>query len=157
MRAFTLVEIILAIGIGVTVLGGIILAFTSLNRVYHYQRARIELQEGLRSAIEGMIREIRQGRGINLENNGQGITFNIIGVNESIEYFLGDSKIKRRHPPFNMTIANNITDLCFCWNSTTNSCGSDCADVFTLRVRASKNVLGRDLSLNLTQKLTLRN
>ncbi|MCM8786681.1 MAG: prepilin-type N-terminal cleavage/methylation domain-containing protein [Candidatus Omnitrophica bacterium] len=157
MKGFSLIEIVICIGIVSIVAWAAFSVFGVIDRAYHWEMGMLELQQKVRPVIDGMLREIREGLNVTLADGGATITFNIPDVSNNITYYLSNNQIIRSHDDTDRIIASNIDFLCFCWDITNNNCTTSCSDNFVVRVEGTKTVRQKELFFNLTEVVRLRN
>lgn len=161
MKAFTLIEILISAVILSLVILAVFFTFNIGETNWRSDMGRLDVHQQARQAMHGMIREIRQSSSSNvtLTNSGAQIEFYIPDVSNSITYYLNDSgQIIREHPAGSIRpIASDISRVCFCWDSITDSCGTSCLDVMLIHIEASKSVRQQMMTFNLTEKVKLRN
>jgi prepilin-type N-terminal cleavage/methylation domain-containing protein len=150
-KGFTLVEILIAVGIFTFIVAGIFAVLNVANLSWRSDMGLVDLQQQTRHAVDVMVRELRQAkqetlRPISITPDGGQITFFIPGSSNSVSYYLQGNQLLREHPvgtipPTVAVLANNVDNLAFCcWIG--NVCGPDCTDsVFLqMQLRATKNV-----------------
>jgi prepilin-type N-terminal cleavage/methylation domain-containing protein len=135
-EGFTLVEVVMALGIMLLVLTAIISLFASLNRSYTTQNVAAGVQQVARAGIDIMTRNIRMA-GLNplnlnrigivqaapdrirfqYDTNGSGTIGTGIGSDEDIGYLLNaENKLIRQFrgdSATNQSLVDNVTDLTF--------------------------------------------
>jgi hypothetical protein len=117
--------------------------------------------------MQGMLREIRQSKpsDTTLSESGSRVDFIIrdFTVDPEVVYSLSyyknvNNQIIRENPPgTTKVLANQIKDLCFCWDAASSSCGLTCSDLFPVRLEAAKSVGQKTLLFSLIEKVRLRN
>ena len=150
MKSFTLVEILVVVGILGLVMAGLAMILNSGYTAYNINSCLLDLQQNARLSMDWMVREIREGAPstINISPDATRITFDT--PNETgIAYYLdsGNNRIIRRFPA-NTTriIANNIVSLNFSLNG----------NLLGIQVTA-RRADRPDLSFFLREQVRLRN
>jgi prepilin-type N-terminal cleavage/methylation domain-containing protein len=161
MRGFSFVEVLVSILILGVVIAGICAVLNIGNIAWHTDMGLVDLQQEVRQAMDGMAREIRQAkieqdRPLNISDEGKKIEFYIPTYNK-ITYFLQDNQIIREYAGETKVLANDISDLCFCWDKTNGICKTDCSGFFTIRMQADKQAISGPLSFSLIEEVGLRN
>lgn len=164
MRAFTLVEVLVIMLILVFIVLGIYSVLNVGRQAYNDDLGLLDLHQQARRVIDGMVRELRQAkreasRPITISQGGTTIEFYIPNVSSSIRYYRNaNNQVIREHPSGTLKIlSNDITNLCFCWDSSNNTCLTNCTNIFSIHIDASKTVMNNPLSFSLTEKVRLRN
>ena len=88
-KGFTLIELIVAMGIAVIVLGGVYTAYHSQQRSFMVQQDLVRMQQGLRSAAYYMEREIRMA---GCDPTGDAGNAGIIAANATTIHFREDTR-----------------------------------------------------------------
>jgi type II secretory pathway pseudopilin PulG len=144
----TLVEALIAVFIFSVVVGLTVMSFTAGQMEWNVHDAQLDIYQSLRLAMDGMAREIRQSTPGNIDINGSGDAINFSISGSQIRYYLDDENLMREHPEGAIrTLVQNITALHFDMNGT----------VVTFTVGSNKTVTGRDIGMELTEKVSLRN
>lgn len=176
VTGFTLIEILLSIIILSILIAGIFAVLRIGDMSWQSDMGLLDLQQGVRQAIDGMTRETRQGRPTDITITPHGVTpgdtiqFLIPDSVNTIQYSLQNEQIVRQHAGTNTVLANNINSLSFClWDgvdccdTTLENCSS--AHILEIQLRAEKTVLERTLCFPypcnpprfLTEQVRLRN
>ncbi len=166
-KAFSLVEVFISIVIFTFIIAGVFAVFYLANTISQLDLGRMDLAQPIRQAMQGMVRELRQSAhsDVVLSQNGQRIDFvirNFSSIPEivyPISYYLNASgQLIRENPSGQQKIlANQISTLCFCWDSVTGECGVNCSSSFRLRLEAAKLTGQKTLLFSLIEKVRLRN
>lgn len=156
-RGFTLVEILVSIAILSIVILGIFSVLNLGDVTWHSDTGLLYLQQGVRQAMESMIKEIRQSRSSDMAisepgpNDGSRIQFKILlDINNNtysdfITYYRNsDNQLIREYQSATQVLANDINSLNF----------SLSADMLETQLSAQKTVRGRVLSFPVTGALT---
>jgi len=170
-RAFTLLEILISFLILSVITAGLFTFLKSGDTIWDSNMAVLDLQQEVRAAMDGMIKEIRLSRtqDITINFDGSQIQF-IIPISiipptttysDIIVYRLdtNTNQILREHPPGTIKVlANNITGLSFCCDNGA-TCDSDCttANIVKVQINANKAVKNRNYGFSLNAKGRLRN
>ncbi len=144
----TLMEALVSVFIFSIIVGLMLLSFTVGKIEWNIDETQLDVYQPLRQAMDGMSREIRQSTPGNVEIpvGGEEITFFVSG--SQVRYYLDGTNLMREHPEgTTQTIAQNITSLNF----------SISGSVVIFTVGGSKPVSGRDIGMELTEKVSLRN
>jgi len=145
---FTLIETLISAAILGMVAGGIFLVLYMADTNWRVQTGMLNLQQSARQAAGSMTRELRQALNIVVINNGSRINFAMKNVTGNFSYYLNNSQLICEHPVgTNIVLGNDITNLSF----------TSLGKMVKVNVRASKNVMGRVLTYNLSEKVELRN
>jgi len=160
MSGLSLIEILISTLILGIIVAGIFAVLNIADMTWNSDMGLLEIQQQVRQAIDGMIREIRQCRpqDITIKDEGSRVDFLVPDISNSISYYILNNQILREHPAGTQKIlANDITDLKFCCVGGI-SC-TDClnAGILQIRIRADKTVKGRPLSFSLKEQTRLRN
>ncbi len=171
MRAFTLIEILISIVILCVIIFAILSVLYVADLNWHTEVGLLDLQQQARQSMDGMIREIRQGKLLTISSGGGRIDFSIpVSILNpdsyyNVSYYLENDQIIREHPiGTRKNLANNITNLSFCcWYGA--SCGTDCTGSEVLQIQLKAQKTSRDIELAfpqeegkfLTEKVKLRN
>jgi hypothetical protein len=165
-KTFSFAEVMIGALIFALIAGAVFMILNFSDKVWWQDAGLVELQQKVRAVTDGMVREIRQSKPqdvtLDAATNGAKITFKITGNNNNISYYLqnigGKLYTVREHPAGTQEfLAGDINSLCFCWDSSTNSCSLGCSNVFTIRIDASKVVRQKTLPFSLIEKVRLRN
>ena len=79
-KGFTLIELMVAMVLGLIVVGGVISVMLANKRSYRTNEGLAQVQESARTAFELMARDIRQSAGNGCDNNNR--TANLLGTGE---------------------------------------------------------------------------
>ncbi|MCM8823938.1 MAG: hypothetical protein NC822_04615 [Candidatus Omnitrophica bacterium] len=158
-KSLSLIELIVSTAIISFIFAVIISVFYISNLNWNIEKELIKLQQTSRITLEGMIRELRQGRvsSLTISDDGKTIDFSIPSIGNSIRYTLIDNQIIRQDSN-NRVILNNVNSLNFCCDHG-NLCDTNCSDTYMLCIHlvTSKQLYGRQLSFSLKEKVRLRN
>ena len=157
-KGFTLVEILIVVVVFSLIVQAIFAVFNIGRDTFFSSTGCLQLQQGLRLAMDGMTREIRQSTAsdISITSGGSGIDFKVpiditstpITKSDTISYNLNSNQIIREHPAGTQkVIANDISALSF------SKSGSQIA----IDITASKTIKQRTYTLDLKEKVQLRN
>ena len=163
MAAFTLAETLVSVFILGLLISGICGVLNVGNMAYLSDMGLLDLEQNTRQAMNSIVRELRAASVATIDSGDSShITFTTPGF--SAEYHHVDSnndgvrdRIIRERTGQTTILANNISDLCFCWDATNNNCRTDCSNLFTIRIRAAKTVMNRPLAFSLIEQVRLRN
>lgn len=150
VRGFSLVEILVCIVILGIIIAAIFMVSNAANMSWDAFSAMLDLQQQARQAMEGMIREVRQSRplDITITNLGGRINFFVPTSPQSVSYYLQSNQIIREHPLGTLKVlANDINSLSF----------SLAAFILEIQLEARRIVRQRTLSFLLREKVRLRN
>ena len=163
----TLIEILIAAALVTILMAGIMTVLNTANLSWHQDMGLVDLQQGVRFAMDGMTREMRQAdplRSVAIGAGGDSFQFYITNYTDPISYSLNNNQLIREHPVgVNKILANNVSELDFCWMQNAASCtltrGS--SDVVQVHLRATKTVRQRTLTFPLSgplvEEVKLRN
>jgi len=163
---FTLVEVLISTALLALLLAGMYGVLTVGEVIYRDDMNTLDLQQGVRQAMDGMLREIRQSGPLNITIDGSGerVDFSIPQVDNEISYYLQGGQIIREHPANTLKIlANDIGTVNFaCVNATTyNETTCLASPVFQIQIRGQKTVGLRTFyfpaNTTLTEEVRLRN
>lgn len=157
---FTLVETLVA-GVIAIILGAtIVMVLNRGDMAFQQEMSLVTLQQQVRSAVDGMAREIRQAQNsTNVDTSvASQITFNRatgsfpVNFITQVRYLLNNRQIIRQSPAGagNRVLANNINNLTF-----TEPGGEN-----TVFINVGANITnrrGRELAFSLVEKVRLRN
>ena len=136
------------------------------------------LQQQVRQAMDGMVRELRQSRSSNVTiTGGTDIQFSIptditpVTYSELISYYVvyvsdEQKQLFREHPmgsdpPDRVAVANDINSVTFCWchGATCATCDNinGGSNLVRIQLVAGKTVRQKSVSFSLTEKVRLRN
>ena len=153
---------------GVLILGLLVAAFYGVmnvgNVTYFVDMGLLDLEHNARQAMNYLTTDLRASFDVSIDNSDPShITFATPQF-PATEFRHIDSngdgvrdRIVRQREGQIRIIANEISDLCFCWDAVNNNCRADCTDLFTIRVRAAKNAGQRPLSFILIEQVRSRN
>ena len=116
MKGFTLMEVLVSTLIFSFILLAIFGALDIGDTSFKTDVGFIDLQQEIRLAMHGMVREIRQSRAadITISDSGASINFLIPDVSNSISYYLSGNQLIREHPAeTTKVIGRNINSLNF--------------------------------------------
>lgn len=172
-RGFSLIEILISAAILILVMLGVLSIMNFANMSWNTDMGLLDLQQAVRQAMDGMIREIRRADplgNVTIAADNSSIQFYIPGYTDSVTYSLSNSQIIRQHPTgTNTVLANDISILSFCWMHNDGSCTADrdcagfCSNSYSVMagLRASKTVKQRQLIFPLAgplnEQVRLRN
>lgn len=175
LTGFTLIEILISAAILSLVILGVLGILQFANMTWNSDMGLLDLQQAARQAMDGMSREIRRAdpdplKNVTMAIDGASIKFYIPDYADSITYSLSNNQIIREHPNgTNRVLANDISNLSFCWLHTDGSCSAsrDCGGLCSksylaqVQLRAGKTVKQRQLVFPLagplTEQVRLRN
>lgn len=148
MKGFTLIEILIVAVIMVFLISGIFMVLNMGEKTWNYDIGLLDLQQEARSAMDGMIRELRGSSSISIDPiNGSWISFTIPTATSGIRYYISsENSIVREHP--------NSTNCASVWNETyCKILGNDInylnfnltGKILEVRLRAQKTARGRTI------------
>lgn len=149
----TLVEVLVSVALISLIMIGIYETLIIGNKSWNQDMGMLDLQQDARLAMDGMVREIRQGNSsdVSITDNGAVVEFSLpdAGATENIRYYLNnDNQLIREHPEGTEKIlADDVNSVNFLLN----------ADVLSLQIDMAKTVQGQDLSFSLKEKVRFRN
>ena len=150
MRAFTLIEILFSTFIFILISGAIYVIIGIAMVSWDSSRGKLEVVQELRSAMDGMTRESRQGKlsSLTVQYNGSRLDFSIPDINSTISYYVQNNQLIREHPPgTTQVLANNVNYLNFSMNSTE----------LQIRIQANKTIKDASHTFSLIEGVKLRN
>jgi prepilin-type N-terminal cleavage/methylation domain-containing protein len=154
LKGFTLVELLVSSVLFAFIIGIILSTFYIADSTWKSDTDLVDLQQQVRLAMDGMIREIRQSRtaDINITNGGADLDFAIGG--NAIKYYLNNSQIIREYPQGSTSVLGN--GISFLWFNLTNATAQANATV-QVEVRGATSHPTRNLTFSLVEKVLLRN
>ena len=163
-RAFTLLEVLVSALILSLLILGICGVLNVGNMTYLMDIGLLDIEQNTRQAMDAMVRELRASSAVNIDNSDSShITFTTPQFS-GIEFRYIDSnndsvrdRIIRQRGSETKVLANEISNLCFCWDAANNNCRTDCSNLFTIRIRAAKTVRQRPLTFTLIEQVRSRN
>ena len=171
---FTLIEILVASALFLIIIGAITAVLRVAEMSWNSGMGSVHAQQQARQAMDGMLKEIRQSKSMDLNVTAPGdiITFNVpidittspITYSADITYYLNNTanQIIRENPPGtnSKVLANNVTQLNFCCQggTLTGDC-YDCANADFVRIQVGINETVRQqvFRFNLTEQGRFRN
>jgi prepilin-type N-terminal cleavage/methylation domain-containing protein len=96
-RGFTMTEMLMVTTVLAVILGGVILVQQQGQQAYLFGSHRVEVQQNNRSALELMIRELRQAQSITATPSPTNLTFKTTqdGIVKTIQYQLSGTTLNR--------------------------------------------------------------
>ncbi|MCM8774151.1 MAG: hypothetical protein NC820_05400 [Candidatus Omnitrophica bacterium] len=159
-KSLSLIELIVSTAIISFIFIVIFSVFYISNLTWNMEKELIRLQQTVRISLEGMIRELRQGRAssLTISDSGKTIDFSMPSIANPIRYTLINNQIIRQDSNNSRVILNNVNSLNFCCEQG-NLCDTNCSDTSMLCIQlvASKQLYARQLSFSLKEKVRLRN
>jgi prepilin-type N-terminal cleavage/methylation domain-containing protein len=160
MKGFTLFEVLVTVLIFSLIIASIFGLMRVANESWDAGEGRLALQQGLRQAIEGMIREARQSSpgGVTIAPSQSRVDFTIPDVAGSISYYILNSQLIREYPTAAVRIlASGVNSLIFCCKGGVDCLA--CADsrILEIRLQATRSTHSRALTFALTEQVRLRN
>lgn len=151
MRAFTIVELLVAVLIFSLILGGIFGILHVANKSWDSTLGILDLVQEIRQGMDGMTREARQSSfsQATVSIGGARLDFFIPGSNSVISYYVQNNQLIREHPTGTTKIlANHISQI----NFTSN------ASMLRIQITANKTTIeNRALSNSSVQQVKWRN
>ncbi|MFZ2357152.1 MAG: prepilin-type N-terminal cleavage/methylation domain-containing protein [Candidatus Omnitrophota bacterium] len=162
MKGFTLLEVMISLVILSVLIAGIFGVLNISDKTYHNDMGLLELQQQVRQAMDGMVKELKQSKAssITISNAGARIDFKVptdlttspVTYTSFIAYYRSGNQILREFPAgTTKVLANDINALTF--SLTGNMLQVQLSAQQTVRQR----VLTFPLTGFLTQKVRLRN
>jgi len=149
MRAFTIIEILIAFFI-LSLIAGSIFAVTNISILsWDSNRGGLELVQEVRQAMDGMTRETRQSKTSLITRADTMLNFSIPDIASPISYYIQDNQLIREYPPggTKQVLANNINNLNFSINS----------GVLQIHIQANKTIRNIPQAFSLMEEVKLRN
>jgi len=162
MRAFTLIEFLIAVSILAVVTVGTVMFLNSADSVFITDAGLLDLRQQARRALNEMVREIRGATGKSIDVGGASITISTPSAG-GVEFYrdTNDNQLIREFPSgTEQVLANDISALSFCcWHDATATCDTDCtgSNLVEIVLTASNAVRGRVLSFPLKGQANTRN
>jgi prepilin-type N-terminal cleavage/methylation domain-containing protein len=160
MRGFTLVEMMITLAIFSFIIASIFIVLGTAEQSWSASEGVLEVQQGLRQVMEGMVRECRQASRsqISVDSFQSKVVFSLSGVTGPISYYFINNQIIREHPAGTVrTLANNISALDFCCVGGANCLDCANAGILEIQAQAQKAVRNRTLNFSLTEQVKFRN
>lgn len=160
IKAFTLPELLITILLFAIVVMAIYSVLNLANAYYPIDMGLLDLQQQARQGMEWITREARQSSSksgnitiTTISTDVDSITFTT-PTRSGVHYYLDDSDLMREYPSGTTRIvARNITRLKF----TRADDASSHASILTIEIRAAQTVLRKPLSIQLIEKVRVRN
>lgn len=151
-RGITLVELLVASGIALTILVAVGLVYFTSNKSFKFGQATLSSQADLRLAMDWLCRDIRKAEGITKVVSGDTVTVTLnmpsSVASYDVVYVLDDEKnLKRNDGTSVRTVATDIATF----EVTTTD------DTVALTLSSVKTVLGDQYQRSLTSRVTMRN
>ena len=159
-KGFSLIEILVSSVILIVLLGGILAVLRVANLSYEVGGGLLDLQQGARQVMDGMIREVRQSSpaSLTVDGNETRLDFYMPNISNPISYYLADNQIIREHPSGNTRVlANDVSNMTFCCLGGANCTDCSTSRLLQIQVQVNKTVRDKPVSFNLTEKVKLRN
>ena len=157
VRGFTLIEMMIALAIGLVVLGAAYSVFTIQYKTFGNQEEIVAMQQSVRAGMDMMTREIRMARydpsGVNSDTNTDndfvGVVFSdtqleiradldgngaIGGSNENIVYMFDNNRITRNTGGGAQPFVENVQAFTFAYLDATGAVTANAADVRAIRI-----------------------
>lgn len=96
-RGTTLLELMLTLALFSILVGGILMAWRHSQQVYFHGAEAAQVQQNARAALEGMIREIRQARGITAAEANRITITSVLDENSRTYQLSGSANPSYRH------------------------------------------------------------
>lgn len=166
--AFTLIELLVSSVIFTIILAVLYSVLLVGDRTYRESNFWLELQEQGRSAMDGMLREIRQTSAADIISlNSERVDFLIRNITSSqsalISYYKSGENIVREHPSGTLKlISSNVSSLDFsCVRANGMTVACSVSPIFQIQLRLKKDYGNQTyyfpISGNLTGRVRLRN
>jgi prepilin-type N-terminal cleavage/methylation domain-containing protein len=157
-RGFTLVEVMVTVGLFSVVLMGLYVVLVSGNILYNNDTSLLDMEGQCRNAVERIVKEVRQSSSHVITANYNGTTNDKImfcvpsitscSSSTGIQYYLTNTDLVREYPSgTSVTIASNISRLNF----------SIVGSLLTIRATASEVGYKGTVTYPLTENVRLRN
>lgn len=162
MRAFTLVEALVAGLISIILSAGIIMFLNIADTTYQTDLVLLDLHQQARQAIGYMRRELREAVEKSISTDGGRVTFNTPALS-NVQYYrdTGNNQAIREYPFGTLRIlGSNVGALSFCcWNPQLTICDTSCSgsDLLEITLWTAKTVKGRALNFSFKERVRLRN
>jgi len=160
-KGFTLIEVLIGTFVAIFMAIGILYVLNVGDKIWNWDMGLVDLQQIARGTMHGIVSEIRQSKpqDITITDSGTTVAFAIPDSTAPIRYTLSSGEIIREHPQGTERIlANDISQLQFCClHGATCDAACSAAHVLEIRLAVAKNVIGKNLSFSLVERVRLRN
>lgn len=156
MKGFSLVELVVASAIFVSIIAGIYGIFTVAGRSYSVDSIMVDLGQQTRQSMFWMVKDAREGRDLEVLNDNNEIRFNMIS-GSNVRYFLNENnQIIRQENGVKRAVGNHIETLSFEYAQNIEEEQVE-DNVLHIAIEASRIFLGQDLRFSLKERVRLRN
>ncbi|MFA6378344.1 MAG: hypothetical protein WCX16_01000 [Candidatus Omnitrophota bacterium] len=160
IKSFTLVELMVTFLLLTIIIMAIYTVLNLATAFYPVDMGLLDLQQQSRQAMEWLTREARQSSSkagsitiTTISSNIDSITFTT-PTKASVYYYLNNDRLMREYPSGTIRIiAQNITRLKF---TRTNDVPNN-SSILTIEVGAAKTILSKPLSIQINEKVRIRN
>jgi len=158
-RAFTLVEVLVAMFIFSMLLGGIFMVLNTGELTYNVDVGIISLQRQARQAMDTMVNELRNAKSQSIPSGGASITFDK-SVDTGVMFYVNGSNQLVREFPSGTTrvLCNKVSSINFCCHHD-NSCDTVCsaADSVQIQLNTANTVRNKNINFAVKGQVNLRN
>ena len=165
MRAFTLVEVIIASCVFIMLVAAVFVVLNASDIAYNRDLVLLELQQQARQTMERIAKELREATtesiGECIDSKCSRITFTTLSETD-IQFYRNPSNnhVIREYPAATQqAIGHHIDSLTFCCWHDNGSCDTACSssNMVVVQLNASASVRGGSLSYPLRERVRLRN
>jgi len=165
MRAFTLVEVVIASSIFFLLVAAVFVVLNTSDIAYNRDLVLLELQQQARQTMQRIARELREatteGIGECIDSKCSRITFTTLSET-GMQFYRNPSNnlVIREYPAgTQQAIGHHINSLSFCCWHDSGSCNTTCSssNMVVVELNASASVRGGSLSYPLKERVRLRN
>lgn len=162
--AFSLAETMVSVGLLSFILASFFAVWYVWETSWFVDMGLLDLQQGSRRAMDGMVRELRgsETKDITIGAAGDSIVFSLPQISSNTVSYYRDAasrRLVREHPAGNaVAMTGDVSDIDFCCMHGA-SCTTDCSGSTALRItlNVSKTAKKKPLTFSLVEKVRLRN
>lgn len=161
MRAFTLVEVVIASFIFFLLAAAVFVVLNASDIAYNRDLVLLELQQQARQTMQRIAKELREATTETIDSGSSRVTFTTPSET-GIQFYrnTGNNQVIREYPAgTQQAIGHHISSLTFCCWHDNGSCDTTCSssNMVVVELNASASVRGGSLSYPLKERVRLRN